>query len=68
MKDLLGMKFRVNSKISGGSYRAAVVLEVVLVIAILIAIAILFNAEVRAFAVDMFSTVFGSSPAASIVG
>lgn len=49
-------------------FRAAVVLEVVLVIAILIAIAVLFNNEARAFAAEMFSTVFGSSPALSIVG
>ena len=50
------------------TYRAAIVLEVVLVIAILIEIAILFNAEVREFAVSLFETVFGQNPAASILG
>ena len=65
MKDQLSVSYTMNNRTG---YRAAVVLEVVLVIAILIAIAILFSSEVRAFAVDMFSTVFGSSPALDIVG
>lgn len=68
MKSLSDIGLNLDTRILKVNYRAAVVLEVVLVIAVLIAIAILFSSEVREFAVEMFSTVFGSSPAMSIVG
>lgn len=68
MKGLYGFGSGLHPNIVKERYHAAVVLEVVLVIAVLIAIAILFNSEVRAFAVELFNSVFGSSPALDITG
>ncbi len=48
--------------------RGSAVLEVVIVIAVIMAVALLFNSELRSFAGSLFTSVFNDSSVLDVIG
>ncbi len=53
---------------SAADEKGSAVLEVVIVIAVVLAVALIFNSELRAFANSLFTSVFDDSSVLEVIG
>lgn len=66
MKELLLRKWKLNTCFQ--EEKGSQVLEIVIVIAVLLAVALVFNKELKAFADKLFGVVFSDENIFSIIG
>ncbi len=69
-KAILGLKSQIRRVVRGfiNDERGSAVLEVVIVIAVILAVALIFNTQLRAFANSLFSSVFQDSSIMEVIG